>query len=263
MLIYAEKAILRRFPFFFESLRKAVREEEDLYRKSLLFLGLLFLGIVAFSQESGSGGALSPGARELIKMAQAGVGESVLLTYVRTSSTSFALTAQDVLSLKAAGVPQSVISEALSRNTAAPGPGLPGAAGISQDQLFRLHLGFIFYQGRVYSCQNGLTPALQKILLADPAARVDIHSFNNLKATSHVLSWSGLGLVLGGSIYGMVAPNQGWSNANLNGTIAFGAIGAGLISAMISGIMNHSAYISLYDGLAQYNQDLIAQSSRR
>jgi hypothetical protein len=69
--------------------------------------------------------------------------------------------------------------------------------------------------------------------------------------------------MLGGAVYGVATTDQGWSNADLNGGIVFGAIGAGLISAIIGGIVNHAAFINLYDGLDQYNRDLLAENSRR
>jgi len=231
--------------------------------KRLLVVGLLALGIFAFAQESASTGTLSPAAQELLKMARAGVDESVLLTYVRTSQAPFALSADDVLSLKAAGLPQSVIAEALSRNAKSEGQASPAQEGITQDQLFRIRFGYIFYQGEAYPYRNGLDPSLQAVLKTDPAAQVDIHSFVKLQNASHAFSWGGLGLMLGGAVYGVATTNQGWSNADLNGGIVFGAIGAGLISAIIGGIVNHAAFISLYDGLDQYNRDLLAENSRR
>jgi hypothetical protein len=237
--------------------------EVNMRRKTLLVVALLILGIFALAQDSASTGTLSPAAQELLKMARAGVGESVLLTYVRTSPTPFALSADDVLTLKAAGLPQSVIAEALSRNTNSESPASPAREGISQDQLFRIRFGYIFYQGEAYPYRNGLNPALQAVLRTDPVAQVDIHSFAKLQSASNVFSWGGLGLMLGGAVYGVATTDQGWSNADLNGGIVFGAIGAGLISAIIGGIVNHAAFINLYDGLDQYNRDLLAENSRR
>lgn|GEM_PF-3152777 len=232
-------------------------------RKAWIVVGLLMLGGLAFAQESASGGTLSPAAQDLIRMARAGVEESVMSTYVRTRPTPFALSTDDVLALKAAGVPQSVIAEALGGKAGSPSLVEPSGGGISQDQLFRLRFGYILYQGEAYSYRNGLSPTLQKVLQADPAVEVDLRDFARLQAGSRALSWAGLGLVIGGAVYGIATANQGWSSADLNGGIVYGAIGAGLVAAIISGITDHSALISLYDGLAQYNRDLIAQSSKK
>jgi hypothetical protein len=237
--------------------------EVGLRHKPWLVVALLFAGISAFAQETASNRVLSPAVQDIVKMAQAGVDESVMLTYVRTSPTPFGISADDVLSLKMAGVPQSVITEILRRDAEPKDPTVFSGGIVTEDQLFRLHFGYLFYQGKVYSYQSGLSPNIQKVLQTDPAVQADIRSFSRLQSTSHVLTWTGLGLVLGGSVYGMVAASQDWGNVDLNAGIALGAIGTGIISAMISAITNHAAYLSLYNGLEQYNQDLIAQSSRR
>ncbi len=254
---------MRRFLDNIESGRGSVRIGEGARRKSWLVLGLLSLGIFAFGQAALPAGGLSPTAQDLVKMAQAGVGESIMLTYVRTSSAPISLSADDVVALKAAGVPQSVITEAMNRNAASRNPLPLSGTGVAEDQLFRMRFGYIFYQGKIYPYQGGLNPYLQKMLQTDPAAQVDIRSFNRLKTTSRIMGWGGLSLVLGGAIYGNVSMNEGWYDNNVNAGIAFGAIGAGLIMAMIDVITNQAAYFSLYNGLSQYNRDLIAQSAGR
>jgi hypothetical protein len=134
---------------------------------------------------------------------------------------------------------------------------------LSADRLFRLRFGLIQYEGRLYPFRSGLAPEIKETLQADPAALPDISSFSRLQATSNATLWSGVALIIGGSLYGMIAADNSWGNDSLNGGIAAGAIGGGLISLIISGITGHSAYLDLYNGLSRYNKDLIAGNSGR
>jgi len=241
------------------------------YRKLSLVVALFFAGVLLFAQASGGGGTLSPAARQLVAMAHAGVDESVLLTYVKTSATPFGITAEDVVALSSEGVPQSVIAAALRRDAelrAASGAAGAGAAAVSpfsagsaltESRLFRMRFGYIFYGGKVYS---SLDPYLKGVLWSDPAARPYLGSYDRQRKAGAIFSWSGLGAVLGGSVYGVAMGSQSSTNTNLNAGIAMGAVGAGVLSLMIGAITQSESWRSLYDGMAQYNEDLIAGAGR-
>ena len=191
-------------------------------------------------------------------MARAGVSESVLLTYVRTSSTPFGISARDVMTLKDDGVPQSVITEALQRDAQLRSSVFSGGGAVTESQLFRMRFGYIFYGGKLYSLVGGLSPDLRSVLATDPATSGFIRSYSHQRTASGILSWGGLAFVLGGSIYGIVAASQESTNTDLNAGITMGVVGTGVLSLIIGAFTHVGAYQSLYDGLAQYNEDLIA-----
>lgn len=257
-----------------------------MYRKLSLLVALFFAGVLLFAQASGGGGTLSPAARQLVAMARAGVDESVLLTYVNTSATPFGITAEDVVALSSEGVPQSVIAAALRRDAelrgasgvagagvaaggaaavsggaAAGGAASPFSAGsaLTESQLFRMRFGYIFYGGKVYT---GLDPYLAGVLSSDPTARGYLGSYDRQRKAGAILSWSGLGAILGGSVYGVVMGSQSSTNTNLNAGIAIGAVGAGVLSLMIGAFTQSESWRSLYNSMAQYNEDLIAGAGR-
>lgn len=60
----------------------------------------------------------SPGTREVIRMAQAGLSEAVLLTYVEKSSDSFSFGADEILYLNDIGVAQTVIAAMMNKSGA-------------------------------------------------------------------------------------------------------------------------------------------------
>jgi len=68
---------------------------------------------------------LSPGLQEVVKLAQAHMGDDVILAYIKNSGASYALTADDILYLKAQGVSQTVIATLLQAKPA----GTPVPAG--------------------------------------------------------------------------------------------------------------------------------------
>jgi hypothetical protein len=92
----------------------------------------------------------SPKVAEVVKLAQSGVGDEVVVAFIKNSSSPYRLGAGDVLALKDAGVPSAVVSAMLARDTALrakretapsnppsaappipapPGSAAPGAAG--------------------------------------------------------------------------------------------------------------------------------------
>ena len=78
---------------------------------------------------------LAPSVREVVDMAQASVGDAVLLEFVRNSQVPFEADAEDLVYLKDVGVPDDVVAAMLKRNaelreqglTAAPPPQAPAA----------------------------------------------------------------------------------------------------------------------------------------
>jgi hypothetical protein len=62
--------------------------------------------------------ARSAGVNELVKMAESGVGESVLLSFVRNSPVAYDLTPDDILYLNDVGVPESVVTAMIERGRA-------------------------------------------------------------------------------------------------------------------------------------------------
>jgi hypothetical protein len=76
--------------------------------KRLLIMWLLTISIFVFIDA-----ASSPSADDLVKMARSGVDEEVLTSYIDSSPDTFALDADDIITLKDLGVPSKVISEAL------------------------------------------------------------------------------------------------------------------------------------------------------
>jgi hypothetical protein len=59
---------------------------------------------------------LSAGALDVQRLAQAGVGEGVILAYVTNSATPYGLTPDGIICLKGAGVPSEVISAMITRD---------------------------------------------------------------------------------------------------------------------------------------------------
>ncbi len=60
--------------------------------------------------------SLSPGAAEVIRLATAGVGDEVVLSYIRNSQAQFNLSADDVLYLKDLGLPAGITSAMLDHD---------------------------------------------------------------------------------------------------------------------------------------------------
>jgi len=230
--------------------------------KIFVVVTLLSVAIYASAQVTARTDGLSPQAQDIAKMAQAGVDESILLSYVSADKMPFALTSADIETLKEIGVSQNVIVEMLRRDTELKAPTVSSARTVSEDQLFRMRGNLVEYEGRFYPLQWGLNPSIRSVLQADPVANNDILSFEHSQSTSRATFWGGLALMVGGPLYGTIASNNGVLNNAANSGIVMGAITCSLISWIISGVTNHTAYFSLYNGLEQYNKDLLAQSGR-
>jgi hypothetical protein len=78
----------------------------------------------AFGSDAAPPANLSPALQEVVKLAQAHLGDDVITAYIRNSGASYALSADDIVYLKGQGVSQNVISVLLQRGSG----GAPGAA---------------------------------------------------------------------------------------------------------------------------------------
>ena len=105
-------------------------------RRACFVFSLTVVGALVFGQAQASGGAASQAVQDVIKMARAGVDERILMAYVRTLPAPIALSADDVLALRAAGVADSVVAETRRPDTR--------GSDITEDQLFRLYCGRLF-----------------------------------------------------------------------------------------------------------------------
>lgn len=228
-----------------------------------LTLAIALLSLVAAARLAGEEDAMSAPVQDLVKMAKAGVDESVLIAYAQQSRARFDLSANAEERLRAAGLPQSVIEAMRRRDRELSGPSSVARGPVAEDELFRMRFGYIQYGGRIYPYSNGLPPALKSALESDTAVAQDISSYASLHSTSRAALWGGLSLIVGGSVYGMISTGNGWDSRSLDRGIFAGAIGAGLVSLIVSAITGDSAYLHLYNGLAQYNRDLLAQDSGR
>src|SRR5882757_4308927 len=61
---------------------------------------------------------LSPGAAEVVKLAQSGVSDDVVLAYIQNSQSTFTLSADSVVYLKDLGLSQPVITAMLNHDAA-------------------------------------------------------------------------------------------------------------------------------------------------
>jgi DNA-binding transcriptional MerR regulator len=72
----------------------------------------------AFSGDQAPAPNLSPGLKEIVKLAQAHMGDDVILPYIKRAGASYTLSADDILYLKDQGVSQNVISVLLQSKSA-------------------------------------------------------------------------------------------------------------------------------------------------
>jgi hypothetical protein len=72
----------------------------------------------AFGNDAAPPANLSPALQEVVKLAQAHLGDDVITAYIKNSGASYALSADDIVYLKAEGVSQNVISLLLQRGSA-------------------------------------------------------------------------------------------------------------------------------------------------
>ena len=76
--------------------------------------------------------ALSPNAAEVVKLSGAGVGDEVILAYVKNYQLPFNLSANAILGLKEAGVTSPVILAMLTHDSSLRNQNLPAPYGYSQ-----------------------------------------------------------------------------------------------------------------------------------
>jgi hypothetical protein len=65
---------------------------------------------------------LSPGASEVVKLAQSGLGDDVVLAYIRTSQAPYNLSANNILYLKSAGLSSGVLKAMLTQTVRSVAP---------------------------------------------------------------------------------------------------------------------------------------------
>jgi len=75
---------------------------------------------------------LSPNAAEVVKLARAGVGEEVILAYIKNCQSPFTLSADAILHLKDAGVTSPLIAAMLTRDSALRNQNPPAPFGYNQ-----------------------------------------------------------------------------------------------------------------------------------
>ncbi len=85
-------------------------------RKRLLFPLLAFLFVSALCAQE----VLNNDS--IVKLVRAGLGEDTIVSIVKTQPGKFSLSAEDVISLKNAGVSEKIISAMLAKSSAAPAP---------------------------------------------------------------------------------------------------------------------------------------------
>jgi hypothetical protein len=73
-------------------------------------------------QAQGTPATQNPQVQEVVKLSQAKMSDDVILSYIRNSGASYALSADDILYLNSQGVSQPVISALLQSKSAAPAP---------------------------------------------------------------------------------------------------------------------------------------------
>jgi hypothetical protein len=231
--------------------------------KLCLVTVFISIGVMAFAQAATDSEILSVPEQDIVKMTKAGIDESVLIDYIRTSRVPFGVSTAVRARLMTEGLSQTVVAEMTRRDQELGKSISTSTMSLSEDRLFRLRFGLIQYEGRLYPFRSGLSPEIKETLQADPSALPDISSFSRLQAISNATLWSGFALLLGGGLYGIMAADNGWGNEPINGGIVAGTACGGLISFLISGITGHVAYLDLYNGLGRYNRDLIAGNSGR
>ncbi len=221
-----------------------------------LFGLLLVLALPAWSDSLAQKG-LSPSAQKITQLLAAGVDESVVLTYIRTWSEP-PVTADDLVMLKAAGVSGTLLQAASSSGARSR---YTTGAPVSEAQLYRLFLGTVYHEGGAYEASNGLPNSMKLELESDSQVLPYIRGFSSQNDTARLYNWSGLGLVVGGLLYSGISYSVSPENATLNNTIGFSAVGIGVLSSIIGNVLEAGAFQKLYDGLYQYNRDLLDRAS--
>ena len=176
--------------------------------KLCLAAAFISIGIMAFAQAATDSDTLSAPEQDIVKMAKAGIDESVLVSYIRTRQAPFGLSAAVRARLMTEGLSQAIVAE-MSRRDLELEKAIASSTGrIGEDQLFRLRYGLIQYGGRLYPIKSALDAGIKEPLQADPSALPDISSFSRLRAASSAALFTGAGLMLGGGVYGMMAAGK-------------------------------------------------------
>src|SRR6185437_15765476 len=95
-------------------------------------IGFTLLNTSGFAQTAAP--ALPPGVQDVLKLSQAGLGEDVILSQVKTAGATYQLNADQIIYLSKAGVSQNVIKALISGNNAGapaavvPAPVIPAPA---------------------------------------------------------------------------------------------------------------------------------------
>ncbi len=99
---------------------------------AMALAAVVFCGETALAQAPGTAPApqVSPAAAEVVKLASSGVGDDVVVAYIRNSQSAFDLNADQLLYLKDVGLSQQVITAMLDHDNALKGqaPGAPAPA---------------------------------------------------------------------------------------------------------------------------------------
>jgi hypothetical protein len=199
---------------------------------------------------SASPSSLGPDASKVWQLAQAGVEDSVIVTFVQSQTPPLTVSSADLAQLKAAGVSPAVLAA-----LGAPRP--PSTVTpVREDQLYRLLYGRLFHQGRAADLSLGLPLAWKQELEADPRALPSIRSYVDGHDTAQVLGWGGFGFLIGGLIYAGVSQAVAPQSEPLSNAIGFSAVGVGILSMISSTFVAGAAYQNLYSGLYTFNQDL-------
>ena len=83
-----------------------------------IMIGCMFWGVDNAHGQTAPRSNLSPGLQEVVKLAQAHMGDGVILAYIKNSGTLYTLSADDILYLKDQGVSQNVITALLQSQPA-------------------------------------------------------------------------------------------------------------------------------------------------
>ncbi|EEF62938.1 YXWGXW repeat-containing protein [Pedosphaera parvula] len=107
--------------------------------------------------------SLPPSAAEVVKLSQSGVGDEVVLAYVKNAQSSYNLSAKDVLALKDSGISSPVLTAMLNHDTALQKQAVPVASPQNQQ-------GQYTYDQKAYVAGNQPPVQPQPTTVAPPPA---------------------------------------------------------------------------------------------
>ena len=91
---------------------------------SILAAGLVAAALLGMGASAGHAQTLPPGVQDVVKLAQAGISDEIILTQIKNNAASYNLTADQIILLKTQGVSQPVINALLTGGASA----MPAAA---------------------------------------------------------------------------------------------------------------------------------------